>query len=183
MWVKWNGRKIVAGPQSEPPWITENLVRKPPPGWYPLDDSAERSSPSQEQVIKLEGGTVVIQYGGDPDPDNALVELPRLKQARDLILELPLTIGLGTFQFDSMSRAKMDRACLALSIRGGTVEWRLLDNSVVVCDLEQLEQVRLTLEEQAALREMDVDQEYMIHRGAGITEGELREWMAQYKAV
>jgi hypothetical protein len=180
MWVKWNGRSIVAGPQSEPPWITENRVRKPPPGWYLLDDSAQRTSPAQEQVVSLDAGMVVIRYEGDPDPGHAPATLDQVRQVWTDILQLPVAADDGkVFQFDRDSRELMAGAIAGLEAVGGTVCWRLLDNSEVECDAAQLQDYYQQLVRNRALRGLAVDAEYLAFK-RGATVVELEAWREKY---
>lgn len=152
--------------------------------WLPYQQPPRRQSRSQTLAYTLgyhHGIECVFgDWIGSSDPMDEQASNAQIKDARNEILNSPIEIDGNVFQFDRDSRDIMDAAYVGLQVTGGTVDWRLLDNSTITLNAVQLNGYISQLRQAQAVRGFQIDQQYLAFKANGATLGDLDQWKRSY---
>lgn len=133
-------------------------------------------------IIDTDTGEPLIDAKVRPDPLARMVSAGAIKAAYLEIMQYPVAAEDGkVFDFDRDSRALMEGAITALTEAGGSVDWRLYDNSTVSVDAAGLQVYLDQLRVNQAMRGLAVDPEYVALKVSGATVGEIKDWKLKYR--
>lgn len=174
MFAKWDAENstIVGAPRT----TTKE-------GYYPIVVVGKKTSAAQSMTCTLQDGHIIAEWIGSPNPDDAPAGRDALIAATKYILQLPLAASDGkVFQFDTDSEAVMVKVIKYLKATPqATTDWRLLDNTAVTVDGDDLEGYYNELALAQAARLVIVDPQYLSHKNNEVTVAELAAWVKTYE--
>ncbi len=116
------------------------------------------------------------------DPSNPPPGRDELRAIMGRILELPVSTVDGlVYQFTTTDELKMRKAQKGLSVNGGSIPWRQLNNDTTMLDGAGLRALIDELEMRQFQRGLVVDSEYMSFKSSGsYTRQQLKDWLTKY---
>lgn len=116
------------------------------------------------------------------DPLAAAATAKQIRGAAKEITQYPVISDDGnTFQFDEQSERAMRKASLYLSVNNSeSIQWRLLDNSTLPVNRDDIDFLLSHLEMKQAERAVLVDREYVAFMKSGATLLDIEEWKLKY---
>lgn len=116
------------------------------------------------------------------DPKDVPASMGLLKATYEEIKQYPVELPNGdVYQFSLVDETTMRKVAKGLQLAGGTVNWRLLDNSEVQHDGASLEALANQLEMLQIQRGLVIDIEYMNFKSTqGLTKRMLETWKQTY---
>lgn len=185
MFIKWANN----APVGDPSFGFEDASEP----WYPCIYPGKRKAVTQtavftfsEEVFEYEGatyfGVVYVDWVGSEDPLDAPVQDKDLRDCAFSIMEYPIEANDGrVFQFDRTSKELMESQLAWMEANPtDTVDWVLLDNSVVNLTQAQLQAYYDELILAQAARVRTVFAQYQSMKGSGVTKRDIEAWKTQY---
>lgn len=174
-YIKWDSvqERVIGCPSNRP---------GPEPEWVACQMPGRRKSRAQTiqwtMTEDLDGNDLLVgSWSGSDDPDDTPVDVSEIRATWKEIMQYPVEANDGkVFQFDRDSRELIEGAIRALTAVGGTVDWRLDDNTTVTVNAAQLQAYYDELLVNQAVRGVTVDAEYVAYKASGATIGDLKAW-------
>ena len=144
-----------------------------------------RTSNAQSLVWSLntvDGESILTgQWQGPSSPMDSWADKEIIRANWKEIMQFPVAADDGkVFDFDRDSRDLIAGAIRALTLTGGTANWRLFDNTTVTVDAAQLQSYQQQLLNNQALRGPVVDAEYLNFKANGATLRDIENWRASH---